>query len=254
LCHAEASLGGSIILAGIILKLALYAILRILIPILPEASFYFTPLVFTICIITIIHASLSTIRQIDMKMLIANSSIAHMGIMIIGAFSNTLIGIEGSIVLGIAHGICSPLLFILLGGYLYERYHTRLIAYYRGLNQVMPLFSIVFFLATLANCGVPLTLNYLGEFMSLSGSIIKLPLLGSLATISIVLSAIYSFYLYNRLTGGILSPYLIVPADLTRREFYIALPLIVSLILLGIFPNLILEGLHANCSLILYTI
>ncbi len=189
-----------------------------------------------------------------MKILIANSSIAHMGVVMLGAFSNTLIGIEGSILLGLAHGICSPLLFIIIGGFLYERYHTRLLTYYRGLTQVMPLLSIMLFLGVLANCGVPLTLNYLGEFMSLAGSFIKLPILASLAALSIILSAVYSLYLYNRITGGTLSHYLLVPSDLTRREFYICLPMVISIFLLGIFPNIILDGLHASCSTILYFI
>jgi NADH-ubiquinone oxidoreductase chain 4 len=147
------------ILAGLILKLATYGFLRVLIPFLPEATSYFSPLVQTIAVVTLIYSSLTTLRQTDFKVLVAYSSIAHMSVVVIGLFSNTLQGIEGAILLSIAHGIVSPALFFCVGGILYDRYGTRNIRYYRGLTQFMPVFSALFFLIILGNMSTPLTLN-----------------------------------------------------------------------------------------------
>lgn len=147
------------ILAGLILKLATYGFLRVLIPFLPEATSYFSPLVQTIAVVTLIYSSLTTLRQTDFKVLVAYSSIAHMAVVVIGVFSNTVQGIEGAILLGIAHGIVSPAMFFCVGGILYDKYHTRVIRYYRGLTQYMPVFSTLFFLFILGNMSTPLTLN-----------------------------------------------------------------------------------------------
>lgn len=147
------------ILAGLILKLATYGYLRVLIPMLPEATAYFAPLVQTIAVVTLVYSSLTTLRQTDFKVLVAYSSIAHMSVVVIGLFSNNLQGIEGAIMLSLAHGIVSPALFFCVGGILYDRYHTRTIRYYRGLTQFMPVFSALFFLIILGNMGTPLTIN-----------------------------------------------------------------------------------------------
>jgi len=147
------------VLAGLILKLATYGFLRVLIPFFPEATSYFSPLVQTIAVITLIYSSLTTLRQTDFKVLVAYSSIAHMSVVVIGLFSNTLQGIEGGILLSIAHGLVSPALFFCVGGILYDRYHSRLIRYYRGLTQYMPIFSGLFFLFILGNMSTPLTVN-----------------------------------------------------------------------------------------------
>jgi NADH:ubiquinone oxidoreductase subunit 4 (subunit M) len=157
--HADSVLAGSIILAATILKLATYGFLRVLIGFLPDATHYFSPLVQTICIITIIYSSFSTIVQQDTKRLIAYSSIAHMGVVVLGLFSNTIQGIEGAILLSIAHGFVSPALFICVGGIIYDRTHTRIIQNIRGLVVYMPVFSILFLMFTLANTGIPLSLN-----------------------------------------------------------------------------------------------
>lgn len=254
LAHAEAPLGGSVLLAGVILKLALYAVIRIMLKILPEASIYYSPLIYTLCIITIIYVSLSTLRQIDLKVIIALSSISHLAVTILGAFSNELIGISGSIILGLTHGLVSPALFILLGGALYERYHTRTILYYRGLTQFMPVFSLFLFICILGNMGTPLTGNFIGEFMSLSGSFLKAPLGGAIASSSIFLSAAFSIYLYNRITGGVKSPYLKTSLDLNRKEVYMLLPLIILTIIIGIYPKFIQENLNYCLSGYLYNI
>src|SRR6266699_2977235 len=153
---------------------------------------YYTYIVFLIGVITIIYASFSTLRTIDVKELIAYSSVSHAAVYLLGVFSNTIQGIEGGILLGIAHGFVSSGLFICTGGVLYDRSSTRLITYYRGITQIMPLFSILFFILCLSNAGTPLSLNFIGEFLSLFGSFSRLPLLGAFACSSIVLSAAYT--------------------------------------------------------------
>jgi NADH-ubiquinone oxidoreductase chain 4 len=157
--HVQAPVGVSMVLAGLILKLATYGFLRVLIPMLPEATSYFSPLVQTVAVVTLVYSSLTTLRQTDFKVLVAYSSIAHMSVVVIGLFSNTIQGIEGAILLGIAHGIVSPAMFMCVGGILYDRYHTRVIRYYRGLTQYMPIFSALFFLFVLGNMSTPLTVN-----------------------------------------------------------------------------------------------
>nr|QTK22326.1 NADH dehydrogenase subunit 4 [Pneumocystis sp. 'macacae'] len=252
LAHAESPLGGSVVLAGIVLKLSLYGVLRILLPLLPEASLYFTPLVYTICVVTIVYSSLTTLRQIDLKVIIAYSSIGHMAICIMGAFSNNLNGIAGSILLAVAHGLVSPALFICVGGILYDRTHTRIINYYRGLATYMPVFSLLFFVFSLCNIAVPLSANFIGEFLVISGSFQRLPVLTLLASSSVVLSAAYGVWLYIRIIGGSYSPYIKVLNDVSFREFCLLIPLLVITLLLGVQPNIVLQGLYTNLTSILY--
>jgi NADH-ubiquinone oxidoreductase chain 4 len=252
--HVESPLSGSIILAAIVLKLSLYGVLRLILPLLPKASINYTYVVYLIGVITIVYASLSTLRTIDVKELIAYSSVSHAAVYLLGVFSNTIQGIEGGIVLGLAHGFVSSGLFICAGGILYDRSSTRLITYYRGIAQIMPLFSILFFILCLGNCGVPLTLNFIGEFMSLYGVFERLPLLGLIASSSIVLSAGYTIFMFNRIAfAGSFSKYFMfnIP-DLNKREFYILLTLVFFTILFGIYPAFILDGLHYSVSYLIY--
>ena len=253
--HVESPLGGSIILAGIVLKLSLYGIFRLILPLLPKASLDYTYIIYLIGVITIIYASISTLRTIDIKELIAYSSVSHAAVYLLGVFSNTIQGIEGGITLGLAHGFVSSGLFICAGGILYDRSSTRLITYYRGIAQVMPLFSILFLILSLGNCGVPLTLNFIGEFMSLYGIFERLPLLGILASSSIVFSAAYTIYMYNRIAfGGQFSKqyFKVIIPDLNKREFYLLLTLVVFTVLFGIYPVIILDGLHYSVSSLIY--
>lgn len=252
--HVESPLGGSIILAAIVLKLSLYGIFRLMLPLLPKASFDYTYLIYLIGVITIIYASFSTLRTIDIKELIAYSSVSHAAVYLIGVFSNTIQGIEGGIVLGLAHGFVSSGLFICAGGILYDRSGTRLINYYRGLAQVMPLFSILFFILCLANAGTPLTLNFVGEFMCLFGTFEKLPLLGVLASSSIVLSAAYTIYMFNRIAfGGSYSKFFEANiSDINKREFFITLTLVVFVVILGIYSVPVLDGLHYPVSFLIF--
>jgi NADH-ubiquinone oxidoreductase chain 4 len=252
--HVESPLGGSIILAAIVLKLSLYGIFRLILPLLPKASLDYTYIIYLIGVITIIYASFSTLRTIDVKELIAYSSVSHAAVYLIGVFSNTIQGIEGGIALGLAHGFVSSGLFICAGGVLYDRSGTRLISYYRGIAQVMPLFSILFFILSLGNCGVPLTLNFVGEFMSLYGVFERLPLLGVFASSSIVFSAAYTIYMFNRIAfGGSFSKFFEANiSDVNKREFFILFTLVIFTVVLGIYPAPILDGLHYSVSSLIY--
>jgi len=233
--------GGSIVLAGIVLKLSLYGIFRLILPILAKASLYYSYVIFNIAVITIIYASFSTLRTYDIKELIAYSSVCHAAVYLIGVFSNTIQGIEGSLILGLAHGFVSSGLFICAGGILYDRTGSRSIYAIRGTSQVMPIFVIVYFILALGNSGAPLTLNFIGEFMSLYGIIEKLPVLGGFACSSIILSAAYTIYMYNRtaLCGSfdyarILDKWVY---DINKREFNLLFVVIVFTFILGIYPS-----------------
>jgi NADH-ubiquinone oxidoreductase chain 4 len=250
--HSDSPLAGSILLAATILKLATYGYLRVLINLLPDATNYFSPLVQTFAIISLIYASFSTIIQQDTKRLIAYSSVAHMAVVVLGLFSNSLVGIEGAILLAIAHGFVSPALFICVGGIIYDRTGTRIINYIRGLVTYMPVFTILFFIFTLANTGIPLTLNFLGEQLSLIGIWQINPIVASLGATGIVLSACYSIFLYNRVSYGNYSPYLPPLKDINRREFYLLISLLIPTVIFGIFPNIILESLHTPVSALLF--
>jgi len=241
-------------LAGIVLKLSLYGILRLILPILPKASLDYTFVVYLIGVLTIIYASFSTLRTIDVKELIAYSSVSHAAVYVLGVFSNTIQGIEGGITLGLAHGFVSSGLFICAGGILYDRSSTRLITFYRGVAQIMPIFSILFFILCLSNAGTPLSLNFLGEFLSLYGTFERLPLLGALASSSIVFSAAYTIYMFNRIAfAGKFSKFFKVNIiDVNKREFLMLLILIVLTIILGIYPAPILDGLHYSVSSLIY--
>jgi NADH-ubiquinone oxidoreductase chain 4 len=252
--HVESPLGGSIVLAAIVLKLSLYGIFRLILPILPKASLNYTYIIFIIGVITIIYASFSTLRTTDIKELIAYSSVSHAAVYLIGVFSNTIQGIEGGIILGLAHGFVSSGLFICAGGVLYDRSGTRSIHFYKGIAQIMPLFAILFFILSLGNCGVPLTLNFIGEFMSLYGVFERLPLLGIFASSSIIFSAAYTIYMYNRICfGGSFSKFFEENiSDITKREFFLLFTLVLFTVIFGIYPSFILDGLHYYTGSYLY--
>jgi NADH-ubiquinone oxidoreductase chain 4 len=253
--HVESPLGGSIILAAIVLKLSLYGVLRLILPIIPKASLVLTFIVYVIGVLTIIYASISTLRTIDIKELIAYSSVCHAAVYLLSSFSNNIQGIEGSIVLGLGHGFVSSGLFISVGGILYDRSHTRLISVYRGLAQTMPIFSILFFILCLGNAGTPLSVNFIGEFLSLYGIFERFPLMGLLASSSIVFSAAYTIFMFNRtIFGGSYSKLFIVNIiDVNKREFLILAILLFFTVVTGIYPSIITDGLHYNVSNLIYS-
>ena len=252
--HVESPIGGSVILAAIVLKLSLYGIFRLILPIIPKAYINYTYFIYVIGVITIIYASISTLRTIDIKELIAYSSVSHAAVYLLASFSNVIQGLEGSILLGLGHGFVSSGLFICVGGILYDRSHTRLISMYKGLSQIIPIFSVMFFILCLSNAGTPLSLNFVGEFLSLFGSFSRLPLLSLFACSSIVLSAAYTIYMANKtIFGGTYSKlFLINIKDLTKREFLLLLILICFTIVLGVYPNVILDSLNYSVSTLLY--
>ena len=244
--HVEAPLAGSILLAGVLIKLGSYGLIRFTLPLFPDACVYFTPLVFTLGTLAIIYASLTTLRQTDLKRIIAYSSVSHMGVVSLAIFTFSLIGLEGSIFLQISHGLVSSALFIVVT-ILYDRHHTRLVKYYRGVALTMPLFAIIFLFFTLANIAVPLSCNFIGEFLSLLATFNYNAFIGILASSGMVLSACYALFLYNRVCFGSMSLYIKDSPenkDLSRREFFVLLPLIFFTIFLGIYPNIILDILH----------
>lgn len=250
--HAEANTATSIILAGLVLKIASYGFLKIILKIIPALSLYYSSFVIVLALLSIVYTSFTSIRQTDFKQLIAYTSVAHMGLTILGLFSNTVIGIEGAILLSLAHGLTSPALFYLLGSVVYNRYHSRTIRYYRGLSIYIPIFSTFFFLFTMANIAVPSTGNWSGEFIALAGSFQQYPLITIIGSSTIVLSSIYSLFIYNRINFGTWSPYLIPVKDMTRIEFHVILPLTIFIIVLGIYPNIVLNTLHVGISELIY--
>jgi NADH-ubiquinone oxidoreductase chain 4 len=254
--HVESPLSGSIILAAIVLKLSLYGIFRLILPLLPKAFLFYTFIVFLIGVLTIIYASLSTLRTVDIKELIAYSSVSHAAVYLSGVFSNTLQGIQGGIILGLAHGFVSSGLFTSAGGVLYDRSGTRLITYYGGIAQVMPIFSILFFMLSLGNCGAPLTINFIGEFMSLYGIFERLPLAGIIASSSIVFSAAFTIFMFNRISFGVFNikywtDYI---PDINLREYYILLILVLFTVVLGIYPSITLDGLNFYTSFLIFNV
>jgi NADH-ubiquinone oxidoreductase chain 4 len=253
--HVESPLGGSIILAAIVLKLSLYGILRLILPVLPKAYIDYTFVIYAIGAITIIYASLSTLRTVDIKELIAYSSVSHAAVYLLGVFSNNIQGIEGSINLGLAHGLVSPGLFICAGGILYDRCHTRIVSFYKGTAQLMPLFAIIFFILCLGNCGAPLTLNFIGEFLSLYGVFERSSLFGLLSSSSIVFSAAYTIYMYQRISfgGAYSSMFAVNISDLNKREYMILLALVIPTVIFGIYPAPILDALHYSVSTLIYS-
>lgn len=237
--HVEAPTVGSVLLAGVLLKLGIFAVIRFLIPIFPLEMQYFSPFFSIFALIGILYISLTTMRQIDLKKIIAYASVAHMNYVVLGVFGANSLSLAGSIFLMIAHGIVSAGLFFLIG-FLYDRYKTRNIRYYRGLIAFMPIYGVSFFILSLANMSFPGTCNFIGEAIILFGITQINVLITWLAAIGIIFCAIYTIWLFNRIMYGPITPTIDTFADLSKKEFFTIFPLLVLTIFLGIFPNLIL--------------
>nr|YP_009239130.1 NADH dehydrogenase subunit 4 [Galaxea fascicularis]AML60324.1 NADH dehydrogenase subunit 4 [Galaxea fascicularis] len=238
--HVEAPVSGSVILAGILLKLGGYGFLRFSWPVLPAASEYFAPLVVMLGVVAIIYGGLLTCRQVDFKRLIAYSSVAHMGLVPLGLFTHTIEGLVAAVFMMLAHGFVSSALFIAIT-YLYERHHTRLIKYYRGVTLTMPIFVCIMMVLSLTNMGIPLSCNFVGEFFSLLAAVEYNFGLGVLATSGMVWSAAYSLYLYNRISFGAASNHLLFIRDLSRGELLAISPLVIAVFIFGVFPFIIID-------------
>jgi NADH-quinone oxidoreductase subunit M len=250
--HVEAPTVGSVLLAGILLKLGVYGFLRFNINLFPEASLFFSPLIYILSILGIIYASMNALRQTDLKRIIAYSSVAHMNLVTMGIFSFNLFGIEGSIVQSISHGFVSGALFLLVG-ILYKKYHSRLVYYYSGLTHVMPLFSFFFCFFTMANISLPGTSSFVGEFLILMGIFKMSSLACFFACFGVILCGSYSLWLYNRICfGNLRTVNLFYYKDIDHKEFVILTVLLLLVLVLGINPQLVMNYLHYSCTF--YTI
>ena len=246
--HVEAPTAGSVILAGVLLKMGGYGFLRFSLPILPLASEQFVPLIYTLSVIAIIYTSLVALAQEDMKKLIAYSSVAHMGFVTIGIFTATQQGIDGAIFQMLSHGILSAALFLCVG-VVYDREHSREIAHYGGLVERMPKFAFVFMVFMLGSIGLPGTSGFVGEFLILLGVFQDNTWVAFFAATGVILGAAYMLYLYRRVIFGKLEKeYLKKIMDLEPREIAIFAPLVALVLWMGIWPDPFLSVFDASVS------
>ncbi len=252
--HVEAPTAGSVILAAILLKMGGYGFLRFSLPMFPDASHYFQPMVYTLSVIAIIYTSLVALMQEDMKKLIAYSSVAHMGFVTMGIFSFTRQGIDGAIFQMISHGLVSGALFLSVG-VVYDRMHTREIKAYGGLVNRMPLYALVFMFFTMANVGLPGTSGFVGEFMTLLGTFQNNTWVAFFATSGVILSACYALWLYRRVVLGAMEKSSLTHiVDMTPRELVTLAPLVILTLFFGIYPAPILNLFGLPVEAILKTI
>jgi NADH-quinone oxidoreductase subunit M len=246
--HVEAPTAGSVILAGVLLKMGAYGFLRFSVPMLPAASEYFTPLIYTLSIVAVVYTSLVALVQEDMKKLIAYSSVAHMGIVTIGIFSMTTQGLEGALFQMLSHGVVSGALFLCVG-VVYDRMHTREITRYGGLVERMPKYALVFMVFTMASVGLPGTAGFVGEFLVLLGVFQVNSWVSFFAASGLVLGAAYMLYLYRRVVFGKMTrDDLKDILDIDAREMAIFVPLIVVVVWMGVFPSHFLGPMHATVA------
>ncbi len=244
--HVEAPTAGSVVLAAVLLKFGGYGLLRFSLPMFPEASVIFTPLIYTLSIIAIIYTSLVALAQEDMKKLIAYSSVAHMGFVTIGAFTLTVQGIEGSIYQMLSHGVISAALFLIVG-VVYDRIHSRDISTYGGLVHKMPAYALIFMLFMLASVGLPGTAGFIGEFLVLVGVFQVNTWVAALAATGLILGAAYMLYLYRRVIFGALTKEsLAAIGDMSLREKAVFAPLVILVIWMGIYPTPFLDVMHVS--------
>jgi NADH-quinone oxidoreductase subunit M len=246
--HVEAPTAGSVILAGVLLKMGGYGFLRFSVPMLPEASTFYAPLVFGLSVVAVIYTSLVALAQEDMKKLIAYSSVAHMGFVTVGIFTFNTQGIEGAIFQMLSHGVVSAALFLCVG-VIYDRMHTREIARYGGLVHRMPAYAVVFMVFMLGAVGLPGTSGFVGEFLVLVGAYQANSWVAFLTTTGIILGAAYMLWLYRRIIFGKLEREdLKKIMDLSGRESLIFLPLIFVVLWMGIHPQPFFDIIHGSVA------
>lgn len=246
--HVEAPTVGSVLLAGILLKLGVYGFLRYSLSFFPLACVYFSPLLYTLCLCGVIFASFAAIKQTDLKKIIAYSSVAHMNLVVLGVFSGNILGIEAAILQSVSHGFVSSALFFLIG-ILYKQYHSRSLYYYGGIVHVMPLYSAFFLFFTMSNIALPGTSSFIGEFLLLLSIFQENIFCSIFAGLSVVLSGAYSLWLYNRVTfGNLKSEYLQSYSDISLREFFILFSLFFPSLFLGLLPFKFLNIIHLSVT------
>ena len=246
--HVEAPTAGSVILAGILLKLGTYGFIRFSFPLFSEACFYFSPLVYSISAIGVIYTSFTAIRQTDFKRIIAYTSVAHMNLVLIGMFSFNNIGLEGAILQSLSHGFVASALFVIIG-VVYDRYHTRTVKYYGGLVHVMPIYIFIFLVFTMANIGLPGTGSFVGEFLILTGSYKVNTIITFIGATGMILGGCYSLWLFNRIAyGNLKTQYIKKFMDLNRREIFIFIPLLFGTLVMGIYPEIFLDPIHMSVN------
>jgi NADH-quinone oxidoreductase subunit M len=249
--HVQAPTAGSVVLAAILLKMGGYGFIRFSIPMFPEASQLFAPLVFALSVIAIIYTSLVALMQEDIKKLIAYSSVAHMGFVTMGLFTMTPQGIQGAMYQMVSHGLISGALFLCVG-VVYDRMHTREINAYGGLTNRMPVYAVLFMVFTMANVGLPGTSGFVGEFLTLLGAFKANPWVAFFATFGVILSAAYALWLYRRVMfGELVKPELKGITDVDRREMALLVPLALLVIYYGVRPGPILDVFAAPTDLLL---
>ena len=242
--HVEAPTGGSIVLAAIMLKLGAYGFLRFSLPIAPDASQYLGPFIITLSLIAVIYVGLVALVQKDMKKLVAYSSIAHMGFVTLGFFIFNPMGIEGGIVQMISHGFVSGAMFFSIG-VLYDRMHTREIADYGGVVNTMPKFAVFSVIFAMANCGLPATSGFVGEFMVILGAVDYDFKIGFLAATALILGAAYSLWMVKRVFfGDITNTHVAELKDINAREYLILSVLAVLTIFMGVYPKVFTDVIH----------
>ena len=250
--HVEAPTAGSVILAGVLLKMGGYGFIRFSVPMFPEASHYFAPLVFALSVIAIIYTSLVALAQEDMKKLIAYSSVAHMGLVTIGTFTQSAQGLQGAVFQMLSHGVVSAALFLCVG-VVYDRLHTREIARYGGVAENMPKYAFVFMVFMLASVGLPGTSGFVGEFLALLGAFEANTWVALLATTSLILGAIYMLYLYRRVVFGKLTRDDVrAMLDLSWRERLLFAPLLILVFWMGIYPASFIDPVKPAVAAIIH--
>jgi NADH-quinone oxidoreductase subunit M len=244
--HVEAPTAGSVILAGILLKLGGYGFMRFSLPMFPQASELFTPLVFALSVIAVVYTSLVAFRQTDMKKLIAYSSVAHMGFVTMGIFSGNAVGEQGALFQMLSHGVISGALFLCVG-VVYDRMHTREIAFYGGLVSRMPWYAAVFMLFTMGNVGLPGTSGFVGEILTMTGAYGVSTWTTIIAATGVILSAVYALNLYRAVIfGNLTNAKLAEISDLDWREVAIFAPLIAATLYLGVQPHAVFNLTQAS--------
>ena len=249
--HVEAPTAGSVILAGVLLKLGTYGFIRFSLPLFPEASFYFSPLVYIMAAIGIVYASFTAIRQTDFKRIIAYTSVAHMNLVMLGIFSFNIIGLEGAILQSLSHGFVASALFLIIG-VVYDRHGTRMVKYYGGLVHLMPIYISIFLFFTMANIGLPGTSSFVGEFLILAGSFKTNTSVTFIGASSMIIGGCYSLWLFNRIAyGNLKTQYFNKFLDLSKREFMIFSPLIIGTLIMGLVPDIFLNSIHMSVNVLI---